>query len=167
MLLALQVMLPLFKFTGRHNYSKALFVHFSELQFLWPRDLALTAVAHSCIDSGGGGVGACVCARACARSDLWCVVGQYAPIGSWYEKMMLYVKERKSWSQAGNVLPLPHGFVTTNPAMTSRASVMSTSRAERAEGSARLVGSSLMSRTAARLAAGEPGSEFGSSAGEP
>jgi hypothetical protein len=115
MLLALQVMLPLFKFTGRHNYSKALFVHFSELQFLWPRDLALTAVAHSCIDSGGGGVGACVCARACARSDLWCVVGQYAPIGSWYEKMMLYVKERKShvlepsWQR----FALPHGFVTT------------------------------------------------------
>jgi hypothetical protein len=75
MLLALQVMLPLFKFTGRHNYSKALFVHFSELQFLWPRDLALTAVAHDVIANPilcGGNCRGCRCRR-CGTRGRWCV----------------------------------------------------------------------------------------------
>jgi hypothetical protein len=74
MLLALQVLLPLFKLTGRHNYSKALFVHFAELQFLWPRDFALSVVAHTCIDGGGGGADAHSPTRArCVCSDVCCV----------------------------------------------------------------------------------------------
>jgi len=95
MLLALQVLLPLLKLMGRHNYSKALFVQFAELQFLWSRDFAYTCIAHTCVDSGGG-VGACLRLAHCVCCDVRCVVGQYAPIGSWYEKMMQFVKERKS-----------------------------------------------------------------------
>lgn len=55
-MLALQVLLPLFKLTKHTRYCFAIFNELADLVFRWPRELALNAVAHSCIN-GGGGVG--------------------------------------------------------------------------------------------------------------
>ena len=51
---SIQVLLPYLKLAGHHKYCAALFNEFADLQFRWPRGLALNAVAHSCVDFGGG-----------------------------------------------------------------------------------------------------------------
>ena len=52
--MSLQTLLPLFKLTGRHNYAKLVFNELADLQVRWPRQQALTAVAHLCVANGGG-----------------------------------------------------------------------------------------------------------------
>lgn len=54
MMQALQMLLPFLKLAGHHNYAAAVFDELADLQFRWPRELALNAVAHSCVDFGGG-----------------------------------------------------------------------------------------------------------------